>query len=124
LATPEIKEFLAKPFRVDYSHTIPLTGGSNRNGRTYYEDRDVPVGLRKFILWHERTEKAFRSVLGMNYSRAHTLATCAERVLVEAAGRNWEQYKREVAQVVRHNEIEPKVGLPPDLDRVPMKESG
>lgn len=121
MATPEIKAYLARPYREDFSHPIPLTGGSSKNGRVYYEDPNVPVKLRPFVMWHERTEKAFRDVLKMDYDRAHELATCAERVLVESKGLNWEEYKREIGKVVRHDETESKTNLPPDLDRVPMK---
>jgi hypothetical protein len=78
--------------------------------------------LDQFVLWHERVEKALRDVHRMTYDRAHQIATTAERALVESRGLNWEEYKREIGKVVRHDETEPMRNLPKDLDMEPMKD--
>lgn len=108
---------------VDYKHKIPLTGGSSKDGRTYYLDRDVPQKLRQFVLWHERVEKALRTVKGMSYDRAHNLATAAERMNVEESGRDWTAYKREIAGIVRANEKEAPHKMPAGFDTGPYRES-
>jgi hypothetical protein len=122
---PRIKAYLARPYRVDTSHPMPLTGGSTTDGRVYFADpRLAKSDLLVFVLWHERTEKAFRAVLGMAYARAHALATVGERSKVEESGRSWPAYKREVASVVRRSEHERPAAMPKGYDYGPLRESG
>ncbi len=122
LGDDRVKTYLLRGYRVDASMKVPLTGGSNNDGTVYYLDRDLPIDLRPFVLWHERVEKALRAVLGFHYGRAHELATTAERMLVEAKGRDWDLYKKTIGRYVRENERPAK--LPPDFDRGPYEESG
>jgi len=120
LSDKDVKAYLTKPYTVDTSKHIPLTGGSNIAGNKYYIDRSVPKRLQHYILWHERVEKALRAVKGMSYDRAHTLATLAEKIKVEAHGHNWIKYKDECESLVRKDEKEGGRG-PKDLDPVPHK---
>lgn len=124
LGLPEVKAYLGRPYVVDYSREIPLTGGSSRDGGRYYIDPRVPLSLRPFVLRHERVEKAVRDVLGKSYSVAHRIATGAERIMVEESGRDWEEYKRQIAVPVRQAEKERPKSTPKDLDIGPYKESG
>lgn len=116
LERDDVRRYLGRPYKVSYDYHIPLTGGSSKDGRVYYIDPDVPHKLRKFVLVHERLEKAFRAVLGESYSRAHTLATIGERIEVERSRITWEGYKAEIARVVRANERMPRGKLPDDFD--------
>lgn len=104
LEDANIKQYMAKPYVTDFSKKIPLTGGSNVAGDKYFVDADVPSRLRKYIMVHERVEKALRDVRKMRYDNAHKYATCAERMAVEKDGLNWESYKKEAAAIVRGNE--------------------
>lgn len=124
IAQTAVRKYLDRAFTVDYSFQIPLTGGSSKSGMTYYIDPDVPMKLRKFVLEHERYEKAFRDVLGMRYDRAHELATVGERLAVEAAKQNWNEYKRAIAKPVRLDERQGSNKLPSNFDYGPMRESG
>lgn len=125
LALPAIKAYMAKPYKEDCLHDIPLTGGSSIKGDIYYLDRRLSRELREFVLQHERVEKAVREVMGKGYSRAHEIATCAEKMLVEKRKRNWDDYKHDVGQQVRHDEKEKgKLNIPKDLDPGPYKGSG
>jgi hypothetical protein len=124
LALPEIKAYLAKPFKTDISQKIPLTGGSSVDGKTYFLDPDIPKNLRQFVLWHERTEKAFRAVLKMDYGKAHNLATCAEHILVDSKDVNWTAYKSTIGKIVRENEKEAPHKMPVGFDVGPYRESG
>lgn len=124
LAQPDVRAFMKRPYTVSFSRKIPLTGGSNIRGDVYYIDSDVPAVLRSFILWHERVEKALRQVLEMSYDRAHVLATCAEHMRVEEAGKSWEDYKKRTSLIVRENEKRRPLPLPAGFDYEPMRVSG
>jgi hypothetical protein len=123
LAMPQISGYLARPYSTDFSHRIPYTGGSSADGRIYYVDPDVPAALRRFVVWHERVEKALRDELRMSYDRAHRIATCAERLMVEAEGHSWEAYKRAVGKPVRINEAHKDSNMPPGFDYGPYFET-
>lgn len=116
LTLDDVRKYLSRDYKVSYDYHIPLTGGSSKDGKTYYIDPDVPPTLRKFVLVHERLEKAFRAVLGESYSRAHTLATIGERIRVERSRTTWEAYKAAIGRIVRKNERLPKGKLPSDFD--------
>ena len=124
LDQPEIKSFLKKPYKVVTKVKVPYTGGSDMAGHTYFLDPDLPEKYRMSVLWHERTEKAFRSVLKMPYAHAHDLATAAEHMMVTAKGWDWNEYKRGVGEVVRENEKEAPHKMPRGFDLGPYKESG
>jgi hypothetical protein len=68
-------------------------------------------------------EKALRTIFRMGYDRAHTLATAAERLVVESMGLNWAAYKRVIGSLVRRDEHERPKMLPKGFDYVPLRES-
>lgn len=119
LSHPAVQAFLARPSQDDFNHHIPLTGGSNVAGNTYYGDKQLPTSLRPFVMVHEHVEKALRSAMGMGYPEAHKLATAAEKLAVEHHGMNWGAYKNAVAGPVRKDENEPHTDVPADLDPGP-----
>lgn len=121
LSHPAVQAVLEQPAQEDFTHHIPLTGGSNVSGTTYYGDKSLPTSLRPFVMVHERVEKAVRSGLGLKYPEAHKLATAAEKMAVEHAGHNWAAYKKAVDGPVRRDENEPQADVPPDLDHGPFK---
>jgi hypothetical protein len=124
LAMPQISGYLARPYTTDFSHKIPFTGGSSADGRTYYVDPDVPTALRRYVVWHERVQKALRDELRMSYEQAHRIATCAERLMVEGEGHSWQAYKHAVGKPVRINEAHPDSRMPAGFDVGPYRESG
>lgn len=124
LKEPAVAAYLLRPHKEIFTYRVPYTGGSSVDGRNYYGDPDIPKDLRPFVMWHERTEKAFREIKKMTYARAHDLATCGEHIAVEKSGRGWGEYKKKIAEIVRRNEGERGVALPPDLDPGPYRESG
>lgn len=123
LGSGPVKHFLRQPYTVDMTQKVPFTGGSSKDGRTYYLDRDLPKKFHAAVLWHERVEKALRMVRKMSYSHAHDLATAAERMKVEESGRDWTAYKREIAAIVRANEKEVPHKMPANFDTGPYRES-
>lgn len=124
LDAPNIQSYLGRPYRTIRGVRVPLTGGSSLDGAMYYIDPSVPPRYVPFVLWHERVEKAFRTVFRMSYSRAHTLATAAERIMVEKAGMDWSRYKRILAAIVREDEQQTPHKMPDGFDYEPYKESG
>src|SRR5215469_3980594 len=74
---PRVKRLIEGPVKVDFSHQMPLTGGSTvewgtffldpRLKRTYTVGKKRDVSLSEPVLVHEVVEKALRQVLGMGY---------------------------------------------------------
>lgn len=122
LETPEIQKLMNRKYRMEFI-PVPLTGGSSRDGSIFYIDPDVPEKLRKYVLLHERVEKALRDA-GKSYQEAHRIATCAERLLVEQDGKSWDEYKREIGAKVQANEKRGAEKMPSGFDYGPYRESG
>lgn len=123
LARPDVKAYLRRPYRVEF-RPLELTGGSSRDGKTYYLDPRLKPHrhLVDAVLIHERVEKALRACLGMSYDRAHVLATEAERQQVTSAGRSWDKHKHEVGKIVRADEKRTRVRYPSGFDFGPVNE--
>jgi hypothetical protein len=124
LRDSKMQAYLKRAFKIDLKHHIPFTGGSSRDGLKYYLDKDLPDAFHVPVLWHERVEKALRDVMQMSYSRAHELATCAERLLIERLGQSWSDYKDAIGEHVQANMRHPAKDIPDDLDLGPYRESG
>lgn len=133
LADKRVHKLLRAPYRVDFSHEMPLTGGSTTHWGVFFLDpklkRRFTVGkhagqdLSKPVLRHEVVEKALREVFRMSYGRAHQLATLAERLVVDEMGLDWAAYKRVMASIVRRDENEHPKSMPKDFDYGPVRES-
>ena len=133
LADPRVKKLINSPYRVDFKHEMPLTGGSTVAWGTFFLDpklkKRFTVGskanleLWKPVLRHEVVEKALRIVFGMGYDRAHAFATLAERLVVEGMGIDWPAYKRAMASIVRRDEHERPKSLPAGYDYGPLRAS-
>lgn len=133
LADARVKKLLATQYRVNFSHPMPLTGGSTVEWGTFFLDpklkRWFTVGkkadqdLAPSVLRHEVVEKALRQVFGMSYDRAHLFATVAERLEVERMGMNWGAYKRVMEGIVRTDEHERPKALPQGFDYGPLRAS-
>lgn len=133
LADPRVKKLVDGRVKVDFSHEMPLTGGSTVAWGTFFLDprlkKRFTVGnkagmdLSGPVLRHEVVEKALRMVFGMGYDRAHILATCAERLVVESAGMKWGPYKDAMESIVRRDEHERPAALPKGYDTGPLRAS-
>lgn len=133
LADPKVKKLLKRPYKVDFSHPMPLTGGSTVAWERFFLDpslkRRFTVGARRNadlsgpVLEHEVVEKALRMVFGMSYDRAHRFATLAEKHVVVGMGLDWEAYKRVMAKIVRQDEHERPKSMPKGYDYGPLRES-
>jgi hypothetical protein len=133
MADKRVQKLVNGPVRVDFSHEMPLTGGSTVKWGTFFLDprlkesyrvgKKAKMDLAEPVLRHEVVEKALRTIFGMGYDRAHTLATCAERLVVEARGMDWGDYKRVMEHIVRRDEHERPKSLPKGYDYTPMRES-
>lgn len=133
LADPMVKKLVEGPIKVDFSHKMPLTGGSSVKWGQFYLDPRLKerftVGnkanqdLSKPVLRHEVVEKALRQVFGFSYDRAHAFATLAERLVVEAMGMSWAAYKAVMASIVRRDEKQQPKSFPAGFDFGPFRES-
>lgn len=134
LADPRVKKLLDQRPKVDFSHEMPLTGGSTVAWGTFFLDPSLKqrftVGHRTGmdlsgpVLRHEVVEKVLRRVFGMTYDRAHAFATLAERLVVEADGMKWGPYKNVMESIVRRDEHERPKTLPRGYDLGPLRASG
>ncbi len=133
MADAKVKKLLQRPYKVDFSHEMPLTGGSTVDWDRFFLDpalkrrfavgRKRNVDLSQPVLEHEVVEKALRVVFGMNYDRAHRFATLAEKRVVVGMGLDWEAYKRVMAKIVRQDEHERPKSMPKGYDYGPLRES-
>lgn len=133
LADARVKKLMQRAYRVDFSHPMPLTGGSTVTWDRFFLDPRLKqrfsvgqrrdVDLSEPVLRHEVVEKALRQVLGMSYDRAHVLATLAERQVVKAMKLDWNAYKRVMSQIVRRDESERPKSMPKDFDYGPVRAS-
>jgi hypothetical protein len=129
VADKRFQAYMRRPWEQIW-HPMVLTGGSSKSGRLYYLDPQLQrdwhtnrgwVKLSRFVLLHERAEKAFREALGLSYDVAHHYATIVEKWAVEAAGINWARYKGIMAKIVRTDERE-RPDFPAGFDMVPVNE--
>ena len=128
-----VKKLLARPYKVDFSYEMPLTGGSSDTWGTFYLDpglkgrfrvgKERNVEVWRAVLEHEVVEKALRMVFGMAYDRAHRLATTAEHHVVTDMGLDWEAYKALMERIVRRDERERPTVMPKGFDFGPLHAS-
>lgn len=122
----------------DSSFEIPFLAGSNNDGTKTFVDHDFFEAIRQgkvkyegkpynplpFISIHEKIEGCCIRLLGWDYSRAHDLATVAERRAVEHAGLDWVKYQDSLKPWIKADEAEKATGkTPPDLLEVPYQGS-
>lgn len=121
--------------KVDDKHDVPFLGGSDNTGRVVYFDRNFanavrggavryerqPYDPRKFVHIHEAVEGALIRHHGLDYTRAHDLATAAEQHAVEASGGNWTKHQDSMKPWIKRDEKEKITSPPPNLLTVPYR---
>lgn len=127
-ADPRFKKLLSQKYRVDRTYDIPYLAGYSEDGKTIYLDcRFKPVmpdgtDITKFIVMHERAEKAALMTLKLKYQDAHKIATYLEHKAVEAAGISWKAYSDFLYPYIRKTDRLTVRRVPKDLDLQPYRD--
>lgn len=118
--------------KLDTSYDIPYLAGYSKDGTTIYIDKDVPRtflqgdkrgSTYKYLLIHERKEKALMDAKGYNYQLAHQEALQAEREAVEADGFDWAAYNGFMETWIKKTGDKRLRNVPGDLDLKPYHDS-
>lgn len=131
LSNPVVQTHLVRKVKIDREHDIPYLAGYSKDGKTIYIDRHLPrtfayqgkrVVVSKYLLIHERTEKALEEALGWRYAKAHAVATDEEhkavrKVVPVAVYENW------LKPHIKTAESERLTKVPKDLDTEPYRDS-
>jgi hypothetical protein len=113
----------------DPSQNIPYLAGSDNEGETIFEDREFAKYVHdgkfkykgqafnptEFLVLHEAVEGVLIRVYDLDYTKAHRLATIAERLAVEAAGYEWPAYQEAFKEPIARAERETGEGTPRNL---------
>jgi hypothetical protein len=78
--------------------------------------------ISKFIVLHERMEKAALMTLKLKYQDAHRIATYLEHKAVVAAGINWKTYSDFLYPYIRKTDRMTVRKVPKDLDLQPYRD--
>ena len=127
-ADPRFKKLLSLKYKVNNKYDIPYLAGYSEDAKTIYLDRRfnsvMPNGvdISKFIVIHERAEKAALTILKLKYQDAHKIATYMEHKAVEAAGIDWKAYSDFLYPYIRKTDRMIVRKVPKDLDLRPYKD--
>jgi hypothetical protein len=117
--------------KVDRDHDIPYLAGYSNDGLTIYIDRHMPhtfdykgraIEVDRYLILHEKVEKALIDQLGLHYTYAHEIATCAEAAAVSAAGIDWMEYSCFMQHYIDEMSCKPLSQVPADLDWTPYRD--
>ncbi len=121
---------LRKGVTISRDYDVPYLAGYSRDGKTIYIDRFFPrvlehmgkkIDVTKYLLMHERIEKALIDALGLDYENAHQVAERTEESAVASDGIDLRWYdaamNREIAKIGARKSYD---RCPPDLDMTPM----
>jgi hypothetical protein len=108
-------------------YDIPYLAGYSVDGKTVYIDRHLKTewkgeDLSKFLRLHEITEKTLLDIGGLTYQEAHHIATHYERMAVEKAGLNWNEYTKYLDPFIKKVHHEHLDIVPKNLDLTPYKD--
>ena len=124
---PRIKEILKGNVIVNGEYDVPYVAGYSKDRKTVYIDRHFyPTALKenliKYLLIHERTEKALLDTFHIKYQEAHNLATKAEENTVKKDGLNVDDYEDKYKPWIKELDHEKIEKVPKDLDLEPYSD--
>lgn len=117
---PEFAKAVSSYRNEDDTKDIPYLGGSDTDGTTVFFDRAFaaavkagqvkidgkPIDPRPALKVHESIEGAAIRLLHFDYTKAHDLATIAERHTVAHLGWSWDKYQDALKPFIRGEESE------------------
>jgi hypothetical protein len=117
LQTMRAIDRLGQPNR---EYDIPYVAGYSKDGKTIYIDKDVPDKYDRFLLVHERVEKALIDGLGLKYQYAHQIAFRTEDACVKSSNIDVAEYNKFWDRYIKL-EREKINSVPKDLDLTPYE---
>jgi len=127
LHDPRFTKEMAQHYHIDKSHDIPYLAGYSADDRAIYIDRHFPlvmdgINIEKYIVLHEKTEKALMGVFKTKYQQAHHIATHVEHMSLISDGFDWKKYTAYCEKYIKEVDHEKVVKVPSDLDLEPYKD--
>jgi hypothetical protein len=120
---------MERPVKINRSYDIPYLAGYSEDGKTVYFDRRFKpimpkskVDTIKFLLFHEKAEKAIINLFKFRYHDAHEIATYLEHKEVEASGLDWKVYSTFLEPYIHKTDREVIRKIPYDLDTKPYRD--
>ena len=127
LSDPRVQKRVDEKVTINRKYDVPFIAGYSKDGKTIYIDRHFnpmfgDINVMRFLLIHEKTEKALLDFYNLDYQQAHHLATHYEHQQVDLAGINWREYTKHFSVYEKNLEHEHLTKVPPDLDLEPYKD--
>jgi hypothetical protein len=127
LGSREYAERMQRPYRIDRGYELPYVAGYSITGDVVYIDKHVDTMLdgidtEKYIVCHERTEKALIDLFRLDYQQAHHIASSVERAAVVDAGIDYAKYDAYYKLYIKGLSIETMKYAPHDLDLTPYRD--
>lgn len=125
LNSREFKKEFSDPIKVVKKFEIPYLAGYSKDHKIIYIDKhmntmmDNKIDITKFLVVHEKTEKALIDIFGLRYQDAHHIALHQERLAVKAAGIDWKKYEKFCQKYIKKFDKETLKNAPRDLDLTP-----
>ena len=121
-----IKEF-EQNYKVNRDCDIPYVAGYSKDDKTIFIDRHYrkmmgKVDTEPYVFIHEKCEKAIIDIFGIDYQKAHHIATHLERMTIDRDGIDWDKYEHFVIKQYKHIGHEKLTKIPHDLDLTPYKD--
>lgn len=124
---PKFKKRLAEKVKIDRNHDVPYVAGYSKDGKTIYIDRHLPLmdngkSIEKYLIFHEKTEKALLDLFGLDYQHAHHIAMQQEKEAVNKSDIPWHHYEAHYKKYIKGCAHEKLQNPPKDLDLKPYKD--
>jgi hypothetical protein len=118
---------IKKSVSIVRTYDIPYVAGYSVDGKKVFIDRHMDTNFKgtditKYLVLHEKTEKALLIIFNLKYQQAHHIATYVEHDAVVKDGLDWKEYEKFVEKYVKKLDHENLQKSPPDLDLEPYED--
>jgi len=127
LHAPAFQKEIGRTVKIIDKYDVPYVAGYSKDGKDIYIDRHLNVDfngtdITKYLLVHERVEKALIDVFGLRYQEAHHIALAVEHDAVVGDGINWRDYSKFIDKYIKRLDHENLKLSPPNLDLTPYED--
>jgi len=127
LTDPKFKKRMGESVSIVKKYDVPYIAGYSKDGKTIYVDRHLETEFEgkdiiKYLVVHEKTEKALLDLFNLKYQQAHHIALHVERQIVEKDGINWDAYSKFIDKYKKNLGHEDLSHSPKDLDLEPYED--
>jgi len=127
LTDPKFVKRMKESVSIIKKYDVPYLAGYSKDGKKIYIDRHMDldfngIDITKYLVVHEKTEKALLMIHHIKYQQAHHIATSVEHDAVVKDGLNWNKYSKFVEKFVKKLGHENLTHSPPELDLEPYED--